>query len=583
MKKRILALFLTAVMLLSLLPATVVTATVAEAGSPVRMTIRSEPNGRNDWQFRQNVNGWDVEVWTQHQDWSSEQNRWVDIPNLGHAQMVLYEDGSFSCEWERSFNSLFRTGRGFPRGRTVASVGDISINYNVTNFTSTNTSYLCVYGWTWHNNTDTMIEWYIVDDWHPNWRPGGSVGTARQGYTHHGTQVIDGETYDIYTGWRINQPSIAGNRTFLQIFSVNQTPRRPNRGVISVSQHFAAWESRIGTVTTNDAGTVHNGRFHGGLELYEVSFTVEGFGGRSLSNGVGRVESLCLIYGGNSICTRSGCHHCDGTIPAPVCGVNGHLCGTCATCAPPPPECTCAPDRAGEVIYTMQLSQAVVDTLNVGAEPVGGLQRSGEPRFNFGIPTPEPGSRGDIQITNRTNPWYALDVLLGDLVTANGNYRITVEGRGGANALELIFPLDAAPWEEGRTTGTAARVSMNFGGAPVDGQELHRIRVRTANDSTSDFAIDNIVIERLTCTCGEVEPPPKPTTRVEIDLELALCCAACGETRTFITTRLINAETNAVLVTRRTHAKKIGTPACAGGRSFSELLPFNAAASVVES
>jgi hypothetical protein len=214
---------------------------VSLANSPVHRTIRSAPNGLNDWQFRENVNGWDVEVWTQHQDWSGEANAWVDIPNLGQAQMLLYEDGSFSCEWERSFNSLFRTGRGFARGNRVSEVGEVSINYNVSEFSSTNTSYLCVYGWTWHNDVDTMVEYYIVDDWHPNWRPGGPVGSAREGYTYHGIQVIDGQTYDIYTNWRINQPSIAGNRTFMQIFSVNQTPRRPNRGVISVSEHFRTW------------------------------------------------------------------------------------------------------------------------------------------------------------------------------------------------------------------------------------------------------------------------------------------------------------------------------------------------------
>jgi len=250
--------------------------------------------------FRGKINDWDVEVWTQ--ETHRRGSNWVPILDMGGVEMVINSDNTFSVSWDKTFNSLFRTGRKFPRDTRPADIGKISIDYNVPVFKSDDTSFMGIYGWT----RSPLIEWYIVDNWHRNWRPGGSApGTAREGYTHHGTLEIDGCTYDIITGWRVNQPSIDGNRTFLQIYSVRHTTR--NSGTINVSAHFERW-AKIGDITH----TASNNKFNFGdaSELSEVSFLFEGFGGLKLSTGEGTVEKLCISYGKNSLCAKNGCEIC---------------------------------------------------------------------------------------------------------------------------------------------------------------------------------------------------------------------------------------------------------------------------------
>jgi hypothetical protein len=431
--------------------------------------------------------------------------------------MTVYNDGGFSVEWNNTYNTLFRTGRKFNPMPAVStftgSAGVASMRYDVRNFWSgSGATYLCIYGWTngsTGNNTtgDAIIEWYIVDGWR-NWHPGRATGGT---YQNHGTTVINGNTYDVISAWRINQPWVGpgNNGTFLQLFNIRRESEirgETNRthGTIDVAAHFAHWAS-LGIIN-NPQGSERSALTNTS-RIYEISFTLEGYGGQpNGSRGRGTVDELCLRYTGQTValCTRgaSGCPNCGGAA-LPVCGVNGFSCGhsTCTTCNPPPAECTCPALATPVNLYTMQSGSGdLVAALNTGGAPIGGVQRAGEGSVpTFAMLHVQGGTPG-ITVSGRTADWHSMDVLLGDLnLEPNGRYRISVEGQS-TSPLQLTFPLEADPWNANVTTGTTTAVSMEFTGAPVTGQDLRRIRIRTGD--TADYTIFRVVIEQIVKCCG---------------------------------------------------------------------------------
>ncbi|MDS0527753.1 glycoside hydrolase family 11 protein [Clostridium sp. SHJSY1] len=167
---------------------------------------------------------------------------WKDY---GNTSMTLKSGGAFSCQWNNIGNALFRKGKKFNETQTYKQLGNISVNYGC-NYQPSGNSYLCVYGWT----SSPLVEYYIVDSW-GTWRPPG--GTSK------GTVTVDGGIYDIYETTRVNQPSIKGNTTFKQYWSVRRDKR--TSGTISVSRHFDAWASK--------------GMLLG--KMYETAFNIEGY------------------------------------------------------------------------------------------------------------------------------------------------------------------------------------------------------------------------------------------------------------------------------------------------------------------
>ncbi|MBR4083013.1 MAG: glycoside hydrolase family 11 protein [Lachnospiraceae bacterium] len=167
---------------------------------------------------------------------------WKDY---GSTSMTIKGGGNFECWWENIGNVLFRKGKKFDCTQTYQQIGNMSINFGV-DYQPNGNSYLCVYGWT----RNPLVEYYIVESW-GSWRPPGA--------NSKGQITVDGGTYDVYETTRVNQPSIDGNTTFQQYWSVRTSKR--NSGTISVSQHFQAWE-RMGMKMGN---------------IYEVAFNVEGY------------------------------------------------------------------------------------------------------------------------------------------------------------------------------------------------------------------------------------------------------------------------------------------------------------------
>ena len=124
-------------------------------------------------------------------------------------------------------------------------------------------SYIGIYGWT----KNPLVEYYIVEDWFGNqWQsdttPVGPSTLCGGTCSSLGTLNVDGGIYDIYTNTRVNQPSIIGNTTFTQIFSVRRTPRKC--GTISITEHFKKWEE-LGLPLGNN--------------IYECKFLTEAGGG----------------------------------------------------------------------------------------------------------------------------------------------------------------------------------------------------------------------------------------------------------------------------------------------------------------
>jgi hypothetical protein len=178
---------------------------------------------------RGKIDGLDYELWKDY----------------GTTQMRLYGGGKFDCSWSNINNALFRIGKKWDCTKTWEQLGSIVVNYGV-DYQPNGNSYLCVYGWT----RSPLIEYYIVDSW-GTWRPPG--GTSR------GTISVDGGTYDVYVTDRINQPSIDGNTTFKQFWSVRT--QKKTSGKISVDKHFSAW-TRMGLKLG---------------KMYEASLNVEGY------------------------------------------------------------------------------------------------------------------------------------------------------------------------------------------------------------------------------------------------------------------------------------------------------------------
>lgn len=209
-----------------------------------------------------NQDGYDYELWKDY----------------GTTSMTLNGGGAFSCSWNNIGNALFRKGIKFDSTKSYEQVGNISIDYGC-DYRPSGNSYLCVYGW----SKNPLVEYYIVESW-GSWRPPGA--------SSKGTINVDGGTYDVYETTRVNQPSIEGNTTFKQFWSVRTSKK--TSGTISVTDHFRAW-SRMGMKLGN---------------LYEVALNVEGY----QSSGSANVYKNTITVGGSGSSTNPNPGTNDNTV-----------------------------------------------------------------------------------------------------------------------------------------------------------------------------------------------------------------------------------------------------------------------------
>ena len=211
------------------------------------MTLTSNSTG--------NFDGYDYEYWKDY----------------GNGTMTLTGGGTFNCSWNNINNILFRTGKKLDSTKTYQQYGNIVIDY-ACNYQPSGNSYLSVYGWT----QGPLVEYYIIESY-GTWKPPGSNNV--KAYIN-----VDGGTYEIYETTRYNQPSIEGDTTFQQYWSVRTTKR--TSGTISVHEHFKAWEDR----------GMRMGR------LYEVAMVVEGY----QSSGRADMTKMNISIGGQGSGNNGG-------------------------------------------------------------------------------------------------------------------------------------------------------------------------------------------------------------------------------------------------------------------------------------
>jgi len=152
---------------------------------------------------------------------------------IGSATMTVFGVGAaFSASWSSVGDFLARVGLAWNSSQTYTQLGTVSADYAYTKTGNAGTfSFIGIYGW----SVNPMHEYYIVDDWFGSGPPTG-------GGTLMGSLVVDGGTYNVYQHTQVNQPDVTGgSSTFVQFFSIRQTPRQC--GHISISQHYTKWAS----------------------------------------------------------------------------------------------------------------------------------------------------------------------------------------------------------------------------------------------------------------------------------------------------------------------------------------------------
>ncbi|MCR5378237.1 MAG: glycoside hydrolase family 11 protein [Fibrobacter sp.] len=147
----------------------------------------------------------------------------------GNASMTYYSNGTFKANWSGSSDYLTRVGYQYNGNGIDHKSKNFAVDYKYTKTGNASYGYIGVYGWT--KNPET--EYYIVDDWF-------SKPSEQYVGEKFGEITVDGAKYSIHAFLRQQEPSKSGTSTFVQFFSIRETPRQC--GHIDISAHFKKWD-----------------------------------------------------------------------------------------------------------------------------------------------------------------------------------------------------------------------------------------------------------------------------------------------------------------------------------------------------
>ena len=147
----------------------------------------------------------------------------------GNATMTYYSNGTFKANWSGSSDYLTRVGYQYNGNGIDHKTKHFTVDYKYTKTGNASYGYIGVYGWT--KNPET--EYYVVDDWF-------SKPSEQYIGEKFGEITVDGAKYTIHAFLRQQEPSKSGTSTFVQFFSVRETPRQC--GHIDISAHFKKWD-----------------------------------------------------------------------------------------------------------------------------------------------------------------------------------------------------------------------------------------------------------------------------------------------------------------------------------------------------
>jgi dienelactone hydrolase len=211
----------------------------------------------------------------------------------GSATMTLHAGGRYASQWNNNTNNWVG-GKGWKPGNSSRTIS-YSGSYGGSNSQNT---YVALYGWT----RSPLIEYYVIESY-------GSYNPAScSGGTDYGSFQSDGATYNVRRCQRVNQPSIDGNTTFYQYFSV----RNPKKGfgnisgTITFANHANFWASKGLNLGNHDYQILATEGYQssGNSDLTVSEGPING-GSSSVTNNSSSMSSTVTSIGSGGITVRA--------------------------------------------------------------------------------------------------------------------------------------------------------------------------------------------------------------------------------------------------------------------------------------